>query len=143
MAASSSSRLEEDEVNAVCAEPKLFLGGLRYDVTADDVRSHYAARYGALRSVVLLTHHETGKSKGCALVLFETWAAAEAAVSEEHGAQTDLSAPRTAVVKFADPQRNEQGVLCGLTPRKLFIGQVGAYALPAPCARACGLDPAA
>jgi len=124
-AASGSSRHEDEEVNAVCAEPKLFLGSLRYDVSQDDVKAHYASRFGPLRSGVLLTHHDTGKSKGCALVLFESWAAAEAAVVAENGAQTELSAPRPAVVKFADPQRNEHGILSGVTPRKLFIGQVG------------------
>ncbi|GBF87652.1 hypothetical protein Rsub_00363 [Raphidocelis subcapitata] len=115
---------DELEVNAVCAEPKLFLGGLRYDVTPDDVRAHYGARFGALRSVLLLTHSDTGKSKGCALALLESWAAAEEAVAAEHGAVTPLTQPRPGVVKFADPQRNDHGLFCGITPKKLFIGQV-------------------
>jgi len=114
---------KEEEVNAVCAEPKVFVGGLRYEVSQDDLQAHYA-RYGALRHAVLLKHLDTGKSKGCAMVLFESWGHAEAAVDAENGTQTDLTAPRTAVVKFADPQRNEHGVLCGVTPKKLFIGQV-------------------
>jgi hypothetical protein len=113
-----------DVLNVVCAEPKIFVGGLRYDVTQEDVGAHYL-QYGPLRSAALLVHHDTGKSKGCAMVLFERWTAAEAAVAAEHGVVTRLSAPRQAVVKLADPQRNEHGVLCGVTPRKLFIGQVG------------------
>ena len=112
------------EANAVCAEPKLFVGALRYDATADDVRAHFAARYGAVRSAVLLRHHETGRSKGCALVLLGSWTAAEAAVTREHGAPSPLTAPRPAVVRYADPQRGETGALCGVTPKKLFIGQV-------------------
>jgi hypothetical protein len=119
----------DGDANAVCAEPKLFLGGLRYDVSADDVRAYYAARYGPLRSVVLLTHHDTGKSKGCALVLCESWAGAEAAVAAEHGAVSPLTQPRPAVVKLADPQRNEHGVFSGITPKKLFVGQVRPLAL--------------
>jgi hypothetical protein len=73
---------------------------------------------------VLLKHLDSGKSKGCAMVLFESWANAEAAVASENGIASPLTAPRPAVVKFADPQRNEHGVLCGVTPKKLFIGQV-------------------
>ena len=113
-----------EEVNAVCAEPKVFVGSLRFEVTQEEVQTHYS-HYGPLRSAELLKHMDTGKSKGCAMVLFERWTDAEAAVNAENGSQTQLSAPRTAVVKFADPQRNEHGALCGVTPRKLFIGQVG------------------
>lgn len=113
----------EEELNAVCSEPKLFVGGLRYEVTQDDLRDHFS-KYGAIRSASLLVHHATGKSKGCAMVLFDRWTDAEAAVAAENGLPTDLSAPRAAVVKFADPQRNEHGALCGVTPKKLFIGQV-------------------
>lgn len=108
---------------AVCAEPKVFVGGVRFDVTQEDLQAHYG-RYGALKNVALLKHLDSGKSKGCAMVLFERWTDAEAAVTSENGTQTELSNPRTAVVKFADPQRNEHGVLCGVTPKKLFIGQV-------------------
>jgi RNA recognition motif-containing protein len=121
--ASAKRSGEEEEANAVCAEPKVFVGGLRYDVSQDEVHAHFA-RFGALRHTVLLKHMDTGKSKGCAMVLFEHWAAAEAAVAAEHGAQMALTAPRPAVVRLADPQRNEHGVLCGVTPKKLFIGQV-------------------
>mgnify|MGYP001811104183 CR=1 FL=1 len=125
----------DEELNAVCAEPKLFVGGLRYEVTQDDLRAHYE-RYGPLRSASLLMHHDSGKSKGCAMVLFDAWTDAEAAVAAESGVATDLSAPRPAVVKFADPQRNEHGVLCGVTPKKLFIGQVrGARRGAAGCGR--------
>lgn len=85
--------------------------------------AHYS-RYGPLRSAALLKHQDSGKSKGCAMVLFESWADAESAVAAENGTSTTLTAPRAAVVKFADPQRNEHGVLCGVTPKKLFIGQV-------------------
>ncbi|KAI8470888.1 MAG: hypothetical protein J3K34DRAFT_385032 [Monoraphidium minutum] len=114
---------QQEEANAVCAEPKVFVGGLRYEVSQDEVSAHYS-RYGPLRSSALLKHMDSGKSKGCAMVTFESWADAEAAVASENGTGTPLTAPRAAVVKFADPQRNADGVMCGVTPKKLFVGQV-------------------
>lgn len=88
----------------VCAEPKLFIGGLRFDVTQAEVTNHFQ-QYGPLKSCVLLMHKDTGKSKGCAMALYHKWAHAEAAVEQENGAASDLSSPRPLIVKFADPQR--------------------------------------
>lgn len=108
----------------VCAEPKLFIGGLRFDVGRDDVLNHYS-QYGSIKNCVLLKHQDTGKSKGCAMVLFTRWADAEAAVIAENGTASNLSGARPLIVKFADPQRRqEDGVLVGVTPKKLFVGQV-------------------
>lgn len=123
MAAPLGNRqLLDEEANAVCAEPKVFVGGLRYDVSQQDLQAHFSG-YGPLRHAVLLKHMDSGKSKGCAMVLFESWADAEAAIAAENGTVSQLTSPRTCVVKFADPQRNDQGVLVGVTPKKLFIGQ--------------------
>ncbi len=138
-AAAQQQQPQQEEQGAVCAEPKVFVGAIRFEVTQEEVQAHYA-RYGALRNVALLKHLDTGKSKGCAMVLFERWTDAEAAVAAEHGTQTELSAPRTSVVRFADPQRNDHGVLCGVTPKKLFIGQVcvggaGVAGVPGACTR--------
>jgi len=88
----------------VCAEPKVFIGGLRFEVTRDDVFNHFQ-QYGPVKSCVLLTHKDTGKSKGCAMVLFHKWAHAEAAMEQDNGAPSDLTAPRPLIVKCADPQR--------------------------------------
>lgn len=135
----------------VCAEPKLFVGerrrqaaadqrplrpaaldaltaspagGLRFECSRDEVFSHFS-QYGPIRTCVLLKHQDTQKSKGCAMVLFTKWAHAEAAVNAENGTASHLSSPRQLIVKFADPQRRqEDGVLVGVTPKKLFVGQV-------------------
>jgi hypothetical protein len=106
----------------VCAEPKVFVGGLRYEVTREDVEAAFRP-FGNLKQVVLLKHRDSGKSKGCAMVLFESWTSAEAAIQQMNGS-SDLSAPRPLVVKFADPQPRDDGVLVGVTPKKLFVGQV-------------------
>lgn len=58
------------------------------------------------------------------MLLCDSWTDAEAIIKAEHGTPTALTTPRIATVKFADPQRNESGVLVGVTPKKLFIGQV-------------------
>lgn len=124
-AAAAAAAAAANEPAAVCAEPKVFVGGLRFDATQEEVRAHFS-RHGPLRHAVILKHLDTGKSRGSAMVLFERWADAEAAVAAEHGAQTHLTAPRQAVVRLADPQRNDQGALVGVRPRKLFVGQVPA-----------------
>lgn len=117
----------------VCADPKLFIGGLRFDVGREDIFNHFS-QYGPIKNCVLLKHQDTGKSKGCAMVLYTKWANAEAALNAENGTASNLSGPRQLIVKFADPQRRqEDGVLVGVTPRKLFVGQVLCHVLMVLC----------
>lgn len=47
--------------------------------TRDDVVARFQV-YGPIKSCVLLTHKDSGKSKGCAMVLFHKWAHAGAGV---------------------------------------------------------------
>lgn len=105
----------------VCAEPKLFVGGLRFEVTQDELKAVFQ-QFGPLKSAALLTHPDTGRSKGCGMVLFGKWAHAEAAQLSLNNQVHELSNPRPLTVKFADPQR---WVLSG--------GRVHTHA----CARAC------
>jgi hypothetical protein len=108
----------------VCAEPKLFVGGLRFDATQDDVSALFA-KHGPLRTCVLLKHADTGRSKGCAMVAYEKWAHAETAAEAENGGAELAGEGRTLIVKFADPSRRaEDGRVVGVTPKKLFVGQV-------------------
>lgn len=110
-------------VDPVCAEPKLFVGGLRFEVTREDVHQYFS-KYGVVRTCVLLKHQDTGRSKGCAMILFDKWAHAEAAVEHEHGTE-NLAGDRKLIVKFADPsKRAEDGRVVGVVPKKLFVGQV-------------------
>lgn len=88
----------------VCAEPKLFVGGLRFEVTREELHNHFM-QYGSIRSCVLLTHKDSGRSKGCGMVLYNKWAEAELAQMSENGQINELSTPRPLTVKFADPQR--------------------------------------
>jgi len=107
---------------AVNAEPKLFIGQLLPTVTREDVFNRFSM-YGAIKNVTLLINNSTGKSKGCAMVTYERFAHAEAAIAAEDGS-FNLSGDRKLVVKFADPTRKEDGRWHGITPKKLFVGQV-------------------
>lgn len=94
----------------VCTDPKLFVGGLAFEIDREAVATHFG-QYGPLRDCALLKHAD-GKSKGCAMVLYNSWAHAEAAIASENGAMNHLSGPRQLIVKFADPQRCGVGC-CG------------------------------
>mmetsp|Transcript_16571 Transcript_16571/g.49593 ORF Transcript_16571/g.49593 Transcript_16571/m.49593 type:complete len:713 (+) Transcript_16571:175-2313(+) len=107
-----------EQQQAVAAEPRLFVGQCG-DATADQLAAlfgPFAAR--GLRALHLLR-------KGCAMVLFERWAEAEAA-QEAHNGRTRLNGGRPLVVTFANPKRIRQGEPPepAIAPRKLFIGQV-------------------
>jgi RNA recognition motif-containing protein len=58
---------------------RLFVGNLPYDVTVDDLRSHFAA-VGPLASISLPTDRETGKPRGFAFIDFGERADAEEAI---------------------------------------------------------------
>lgn len=89
----------------VCCEPKLFVGGLRFDATREEVVNQFQ-QYGPIKTCVLLHHKDTGKSKGCAMVQYLKWAHAEATVQQLNGTNSALSGEaRPMIVKFADPQR--------------------------------------
>lgn len=128
----------------VCTDPKLFVGGLAFEIDREAVATHFG-QYGPLRDCALLKHAD-GKSKGCAMVLYNSWAHAEAAIASENGAMNHLSGPRQLIVKFADPQRRpEDGVVVGVIPRKLFVGQVACCVHRVQCVRLfftflCGCD---
>jgi len=106
----------------VCPEPKLFAGQLPFESTTAEVQALFS-KYGVVRSAQVITGPD-GRSKGCAMVLFNTWAEAELAVEGENGS-TQLGG-KALVVKFADPPRKGDGPVVGIAPRKLFVGQIPA-----------------
>jgi RNA recognition motif-containing protein len=48
---------------------KLFIGGVSYDATEDDLREAFSA-HGELKEVHIATDKETGRSKGFAFITF-------------------------------------------------------------------------
>lgn len=107
---------------AVNPEPKLFIGQLLPSLGQGDVVARFC-QYGPVKNCTLMVNPESGKSKGCAMVTYERFAHAEAALAVENGSFY-LSGDRPLVVKFADPTRKEDGRVVGITPKKLFVGQV-------------------
>ena len=104
----------------VGGEPKIFIGQIPMECTQDDVLNLFR-RFGTVKSASLMTHMD-GRSKGCAMVLYEKWAEAEAAMDACNG-NAILGGERALVVNFADPPKRGGGVP-PIAPKTLFVGQV-------------------
>ena len=110
----------------VASEPRLFVGQVPTDKTAEDLIPLFES-FGVIKNLHLVKGPD-GKSRGCAMVLFDRWSSAEAAM-ENHDGKTILDGGkgRALVVHFANPRKAgptgmapEQGV----APKKIFVGQV-------------------
>lgn len=110
----------------VASEPRLFVGQVPTDKTAEDLIPLFES-FGVIKNLHLVKGPD-GKSRGCAMVLFDRWSSAEAAM-EKHDGKTVLDGGkgRALVVHFANPRKAgptgmapEQGV----APKKIFVGQV-------------------
>jgi RNA recognition motif-containing protein len=67
---------------------KLFVGGLSWDTTADDLRAAFSP-FGPIVDAMVISDRATGKSRGFGFVTFETAAAAEEAVKQMNGKELD------------------------------------------------------
>ncbi len=58
----------------VCPVPRLFVGGLQPDTSERDLAPLFSsfARQGMLQSIHIVKHPD-GRSRGCAMVMFERW----------------------------------------------------------------------
>lgn len=110
----------------VASEPRLFVGQVPTEKTAEDLIPLFEG-FGVIKNLHLVKGPD-GKSRGCAMVLFDRWSSAEAAM-EKHDGKTVLDGGkgRALVVHFANPRKAgltgmapEQGV----APKKIFVGQV-------------------
>ena len=110
-----------EDKECVCATPKLFLGQMPPNVTKEDVWALFKA-YGDVVRVDMLQTRD-GRHRGCAMVWFERWAAAERALEGEAGG-LPFGGDRTLVVKFADPPKRGESQ-AGIKAKKVFVGQVG------------------
>jgi len=100
----------------------VFAGQLPFEVTTADVQNLFS-QYGELRSCQVVTGPD-GRSKGCAMIMFNSWTEAELAIEGENNT-THLGGSKPMVVKFADPPKRGDGPIMGIAPKKLFVGQVG------------------
>lgn len=78
---------------------KLFVGGIPWATTSDDLKQLFSA-HGAVSSSAVITDKMTGRSRGFGFVEFENDADAEAAISALNNSQYG---GRTLVVKEARP----------------------------------------
>jgi len=81
-------------------QPKVFAGQLPFEVSTADVQNLFS-QYGELRSCQVVSGPD-GRSKGCAMIMFNSWTEAEMAVEAENNT-THLGGTKAMVVKFADP----------------------------------------
>jgi RNA recognition motif-containing protein len=67
---------------------KLFVGGLSWTSTVDDLRAAFA-RFGEIQDVVIILDRATGRSRGFGFVTFARAADAVEATKQMNGAQLD------------------------------------------------------
>jgi hypothetical protein len=88
-------------------ENKLYVGNLPYSITEEELGSMFAEA-GNVKSAVIITDRETGRSKGFGFVEMETEAEAQSAIDRFHGVEL---ARRPLTVNVARPreERSEGG----------------------------------
>lgn len=105
----------------VAAEPKLFVGQVPIDCSEqaliDLMKQHATAQEPV--SVTMPKRGNVPQSCKFAMVTFDKWQSAEAAIEALHGSTALGSKPL--VVRFADPPKGEDSK--GIVPKKLFVGQ--------------------
>ena len=79
---------------------KLYVGNLPYSTTAQDLENMFSA-YGTVVETVIISHRDTGRSKGFGFVTMSTAEEAEAAIAGLH--DTELEG-RKIVVNIARPK---------------------------------------
>jgi len=79
---------------------KIFVGGLDWDTTAEDLRQAFS-RFGPVVDVALIPDRNTGRSRGFGFVTFEKDVDAETAIKEMNGAELG---GRTLRVNRAEPR---------------------------------------
>jgi RNA recognition motif-containing protein len=86
----------EDVVISVAARPKteslgpskLFIGGLSWDTTTEDLRTAFS-NFGTIVDAVVISDRTTGRSRGFGFVTFEKRLDADEAVKQMNGRELD------------------------------------------------------
>lgn len=92
---------------------KLFVGGLPFSTTEDELRDYFAA-HGAVASAIVVKDRDTGRSKGFGFVEFESDDEGKAAEAELNGKELG---GRSITVNQARPREDR--------PRRDFGGNGG------------------
>lgn len=91
-------RREDQE--AAAPNPKLFVGGLAWEATDEDLNAAFAP-FGELVSANVVRYSDTGRSKGFAFVEYKTVEESTKAKDEMNGKEI---AGRTISIDFARPR---------------------------------------
>lgn len=84
---------------------KLYVGGLPYQVTEDQLRELFST-HGVVESAKVITDRMTGRSKGFGFVEMSSQSEAQAAIDKLNGTQLE---GRTITVNEAKPQQPRSG----------------------------------
>lgn len=95
---------------------KLYVGGLSYNTTEDQLRELFA-QYGAVSSVAIIKDRDTGQSKGFGFVEMADNGQARAAMADLNGKEFG---GRTLTVNEARPQEDRRSGGGGAFRRKSF-----------------------
>ena len=79
---------------------KLFVGGLSWDTTSEDLLAAFS-RFGPVMEATVIADRDTGRSRGFAFVTFEQPRDADAAIAQMSGSELD---GRTLKVNRAEPR---------------------------------------
>ncbi len=113
-------------MQAVAGLPRLFVGQIPTDYLEKDLLPLFA-KFGEVETVMLIRSPDQ-KSRGCAMVQFKKWSAAESAMEGLNGTTLlEGNKNRALVVNFANPRRGSIMSTPGETaiaPRKLAIDGV-------------------
>lgn len=98
--------MSDDVMSAEVVEkgPKLFIGGLAWAATDDDLRSAFEP-FGEIVEAVVVRYPDTGRSKGFGFVTFATAEEAEKALEELDGKEI---VGRAIKVSFARAKKREE-----------------------------------
>ena len=88
---------------------KLFVGGLSWGTTDEDLRKAFAS-YGEITEAKVITDRDTGRSRGFGFVTFVRDEDAKTAISKMHGTSLD---GRTLTVNEAQEKSPRQGTFGG------------------------------
>jgi len=86
-------------------ENKLFIGNLSWETTEDGLRTAFS-QAGTVEEVRIITHRDTGRSKGFGFVVMATAEEAQKAIELMNGKELD---GREIVVNVARPQEKREG----------------------------------
>lgn len=95
---------EDDAQEAAQPNPRLFVGGLAWEATDEDLRAAFA-EYGEIVSASVLRYPDTGRSKGFGFVEFQTTEEAEKAKAGVDGKEI---AGRAVKIDFARARKERE-----------------------------------